>query len=152
MIARLANVKDSVEVGRLSTCRKHGRHTTFQRSYFSSNSIVCWVLQASIKVATLLQVEKSGHLLAGIIFECCTLIDGQHTRLTFFRRPSRLNTQGFRIEFLTHNDLVSISNCNTFYFVWQMYPIFFYYPLSFRLDLLTMKICFYVARNIILRH
>ncbi|MPM23180.1 hypothetical protein SDC9_69644 [bioreactor metagenome] len=83
MIARLTNVKDSVEVGRLSACRKHGCYTTFQRSYFSSNSIVCWVLQASIKVATLLQVEKSGHLFAGVIFECRTLIDGQHTRLTF---------------------------------------------------------------------
>ena len=47
--------------------------------------------------------EQMARLFAGIIFESCTLIDGEYTGLALFRSPSGLYAQRLRLELLCHN-------------------------------------------------
>ena len=91
MVASLADIEDSVEVGCLSAAGQHGAHAAFQCSNLLSNRIVGGIGQTGIEVTAVFQVEQTGHLLAGIVFECCTLIDGQLLRFALCRLPSAVN-------------------------------------------------------------
>ena len=103
VVACLADVEDRIEVGSLSRRSKHSAYTTFQRSNLGCYGIVGRVLQASIEITGVFEVEQTSHLFAGIIFESGTLINREHTRLALGRLPSTLNTKGGRTEiFLFH--------------------------------------------------
>lgn len=78
MVTCLANIEDSVEVGSLTAGSQHGGHTTFEGGNLSGHSVIRRVLQAGIEITAVFQIEKTCHLLAGIVFESCTLIDGQY--------------------------------------------------------------------------
>ena len=103
VISCLADIKNGIEVGCLTAGSQHSGYTTFKSGDFGGNGVIRWILQAGIKVTTVFQIEQAGHLLAGIVFESCTLIDGQYAWFAFFRRPSSLYTQGFRFELFCHN-------------------------------------------------
>ena len=103
MVATLADVEHGVEVGRLARRGQHACHTAFEGCYLGSYGIIRRVLQAGVEVAAVFEVEEAGHLLAIIVFEGCALIDGQHARLTLFRLPALLYTEGLGTEFLFHN-------------------------------------------------
>ena len=103
MISCLTDIKNGIEVGSLAAGSQHSGYTTFKGSDFGGNSVIRWILQAGIKVTTVFQVEQAGHLLAGIVFESCTLIDGQYAWFALFRRPPCLYAQGFGLELFCHN-------------------------------------------------
>ena len=91
VIASLADIEDSIEVGSLTAGGQHSAHTTFQCCNLLGYSIVGGIGQTGIEVTAVLQVEQTGHLLAGIVFECCTLIDGQLLRFALCRLPSAVD-------------------------------------------------------------
>ena len=103
MIACLANVEYGIKIGCLPAGSQHSSYTSFECSNLGSYGIVGRVLQAGVEITTILKIKQTGHLLTGFIFESSTLIDGQHTRLPFFRSPSCLYTQGFGFELFCHN-------------------------------------------------
>ena len=103
MVTCLANIEDSVEVGSLTAGSQHGGHTTFEGGNLSGHSVIRRVLQAGIEITAVFQIEKTCHLLAGIVFESCTLIDGQYAWFALFRRPPCLYAQGFGLELFCHN-------------------------------------------------
>ena len=92
VVAGLADVKHGVEGGCLAAGGKHGGHTAFERCYFGGHGVVGGVLQASIEVALVLQVEETGHLLAIIILKGSALVDRQDARLTLLGLPAALHT------------------------------------------------------------
>ena len=96
MVACLTDIKNSVEVGRLSAGCQHGGHTTFEGGYLGGNGVVRRVLQAGVEVAVLFKVEKACHLLAGFILEGCTLVDGEHAGFTLLWSPSGLYAECLR--------------------------------------------------------
>lgn len=53
-------------------------------SYLFSYGIVDRVLETSIKIPVLLEVEDHRHLFAVIVLECCALDDWELDRLTIF--------------------------------------------------------------------
>jgi len=103
MISGLANIENGIKVGCLTTGSQHGGYTTFESGNLGGNSVICRILQSCIKVTAIFQIEKAGHLFAGIIFESCTLIDGQYAWFALFRRPPCLYAQGFGLELFCHN-------------------------------------------------
>ncbi len=105
MVTCLADIEDSVEVGSLTAGSQHGGHTTFKGGNLGCNGVIRRVLQAGIEVTAVFQIEKTCHLLAGVVFESCTLINGQHAWFALFRRPACLYTQGFGLELFCHNDI-----------------------------------------------
>lgn len=103
MVSCLADIENGIEVGCLSAGCQHSGHTTFEGGNLGGYCIVRRVLQAGIEIAAVFKVEQACHLFAGIIFESCTLIDGEYTGLALFRSPSGLYAQRLRLELLCHN-------------------------------------------------
>ena len=105
MVSCLADIENGIEVGCLTAGSQHSGYTTFEGGNLSGNSVVRRVLQAGVEVTAVFQIEEACHLLAGIIFESGTLVDGQHAWFALFRRPSCLYAQGFGLELFCHNDI-----------------------------------------------
>ena len=63
MVTSLADVKHGIEVGSLTAARQHSSHTSFKLRNLLCHNIIGWVLQTSVEIALLLQVEEHGHLL-----------------------------------------------------------------------------------------
>ena len=103
MISCLADIENGIKVGCLTAGCKHSSYTTFKGGNLGGNRVIGRVLQAGIKITTVFQIEQAGHLLAGIVFESCTLIDGQYAWFALFRRPPCLYAQGFGLELFCHN-------------------------------------------------
>ena len=97
MVTCLANVEQGIEVGCLSGSRQHRAYAPFQSGDLGCDSIVCRVLQAGVEISAFFEVEEFGHLFAGVILECRTLIDGQDARFSLFRLPASLHAEGFRL-------------------------------------------------------
>ena len=97
MVAGLADVEYGIEIGSLPGGSQYGAYATFQSSDLGCDSIVCRVLQAGVEISAFFEVEEFGHLFAGVILECRALIDRQDARFSFFRLPSSLHTEGFRL-------------------------------------------------------
>ena len=76
MVACLADVEDSIEIRCLSARCQHGGYTAFEGGYLGCNGIVRRILQTGVEVTAVFEVEQTRHLLAGIVFESCTLING----------------------------------------------------------------------------
>ena len=103
MVSCLADIENGIEVGCLTAGSQHSGYTTFEGGNLGGYCIVRRVLQAGIEIAAVFKVEQACHLFAGIIFESCTLIDGEYTGLALFRSPSGLYAQRLRLELLCHN-------------------------------------------------
>ena len=103
VVSSLADIENGVEVGSLTTGSQHGSYTTFESGNLGGNGVIRRILQAGIEVTAVFQIEKTCHLLAGIVFESCTLIDGQYAWFALFRRPPCLYAQGFGLELFCHN-------------------------------------------------
>ena len=113
MVARLADIKNSIKVGRLSGRSEHGRRPAFHGANFSRHRIVGRILQTGIKVAGRFQVKQRTHFVAGVIFKCCTLIDRQLAGFAFARFPALVNGLGFNLchtTFLSFCFRLSIQN------------------------------------------
>ena len=82
VVARLADVKNSIEVGRLSRGRQKSRHAAFQVGNFCGHRIVGRVLKPRVKIAFCLQVEQVAHLCRGVVFKRRALINRQSARLS----------------------------------------------------------------------
>ena len=78
-------------------------YTAFEGGYFGGNGIVRRILQTGVKVTAVFEVEQTRHLLAGIVFESCTLINGEYAGFSLFRSPPCLYAQCLRLELLCHN-------------------------------------------------
>ena len=75
VVACLADVEHSVEVGSLTTGSQHCAHATLKLSNLLCHSIISWVLESGIEISLFLQIEEHRHLLRVVIFKCSTLID-----------------------------------------------------------------------------
>ena len=102
VVASATDIEDGVEVGSLSAGGKHCSNTAFQCCNLLGNSIIGGVLQTGVEVALFLQVEEVGHLLRVVVFECGTLINGQHACLTVLGFPTCLYTEGRFLQILLH--------------------------------------------------
>ena len=103
MIACLADVEDGIEIRCLSARCQHGGYTAFEGGYLGGNGIVRRILQTGVEVTAVFEVEQTRHLLAGIVFESCTLINGEYAGFSLFRSPPCLYAQCLRLELLCHN-------------------------------------------------
>ena len=63
MVASLADVEYSVEIGSLTRTGEHSANTALELRNLLCNSVVGRVLQACVEIALLLQVEEHSHLL-----------------------------------------------------------------------------------------
>ena len=79
------NVYHGEEISRLARRCQHGSDTALKFSYLFCYGIVCRVLETSIKISFLLEVEEHRHLFAVIVLECCALDDWELDRLAVFR-------------------------------------------------------------------
>ena len=102
VVASLADVEQSIEVGSLSAGREHSAHTPFESSNLAGHSIVGGILQAGVEIAFFLQIEEVGHLLGVIILERGALIDGEHACLSVFRFPASLHAKRGGFQFFLH--------------------------------------------------
>ena len=75
VVACLADVEHSVEVGSLTAGSQHGAHATLKLSNLLCHSIISWVLESGIEISLFLQIEEHRHLLRVVIFKCSTLND-----------------------------------------------------------------------------
>ena len=85
MVASLTDVEHGKEIGCLARRGKHSPHSTLEGGYLASHGIVGGILQTSVEIALLLEVEQERHLIAVVVFECSTLHYGQFYRLSVFR-------------------------------------------------------------------
>ncbi len=96
MVSCLAQIGNGIKIRRLTGRSQHGCHTAFQRRDLRRYRIIGGILQAGVKVALILQCEKSSHFVCGVIFKSGTLIDREHPRLPLLRLPSRLYADGIQ--------------------------------------------------------
>ena len=82
VVACLADVEHSVEVGSLTAGSQHCAHATLKLSNLLGHSIISWVLESGIEISLFLQIEEHRHLLRIVIFKCRTLIDWHLNRLS----------------------------------------------------------------------
>ena len=99
MVACLADVEDGVEVGCLTAGGQHGTHTAFQGGYLAGHRIVRGVGQSGIEITLVFEVEEACHLLACLVAECGTLVDGQLLWFALFGFPSTLYADGLKFSF-----------------------------------------------------
>jgi hypothetical protein len=95
----LTDIENSIEIGSLTRRSEHATHSTFKRSDFRSHSIVRWVLQTSIEIALILEVEQTSHCLARLIFESSTLDDRKYATFPILWRPASLHAKRLKILF-----------------------------------------------------
>ena len=76
MVAAVCNIKDSVEICRLSGGGQHRCRAAFQLADFSRHQIAGGILQAGIEIAACFQIKELAHILAGVVFIGCALVDG----------------------------------------------------------------------------
>ena len=94
MVACLADVEHSVEVGSLTAGSQHCAHATLKLSNLLCHSIVGWVLESGIEISLFLQIEEHRHLLRVVVFECSTLIDWHLYRLAVLWFIASLHAEG----------------------------------------------------------
>ena len=75
MVASLTDIEDSVEVSCLTRACENCTNTAFEGCNLLCHSIVGWVCQTSVEITAVLEVEQTSHLVAGVILECCALIN-----------------------------------------------------------------------------
>ena len=83
MVPSLTNVEAREEVSSLPRTSQHTCHATFHGCYLRSGSVIGRVLQSSVEISTLFQVEEFTHLLARFILKSCTLYDRHLSWFTF---------------------------------------------------------------------
>ena len=93
MVASLADVKHSVEVGSLSAACQYCTHATLKLRNLLRHYVIGGVLQASIEITLLLEVEEHRHLLRVVILECGALDDWRLDRLTVLCLISSVYTE-----------------------------------------------------------
>ena len=94
MVTSLANVKHGIEVCSLTAARQHSSHTSFKLGNLLCHNIIGWVLQTSVEIALLFQVEEHGHLLRVVILKRGALNNRRLYRLTVFSLIASVNTDG----------------------------------------------------------
>ncbi len=97
--ACLTDIEDCIEIGCLTAGGQHTAYTAFQGGYLLCNGVVGGVCQSCIEVSAVLQVEQACHLVACLVAECGTLIDGELLRLAFFCFPTAVYADGFQVLF-----------------------------------------------------
>ena len=91
MVPCPGNVHHGIKVRRLTGGCQHGRRSPFQVTDLCRYGIVCRVLEPSVKITGLLQVEQTSHLLAARVPERGALVNGQDPRLPIARLVSGLD-------------------------------------------------------------
>ena len=99
MVASLADVEDGIERGGLPGGGEHAAHAALEGVDLGGHGIVGGVGQSGVEVALVLEVEEACHLLAGVILEGGTLVDGQLLRLSLGGVPPTVNAKGFEVLF-----------------------------------------------------
>ena len=94
VVACLADVEHSVEVGSLTAGSQHCAHATLKLSNLLCHSIISWVLESGIEISLFLQIEEHRHLLRVVIFKCRTLIDWHLNRLAVLWFIASLHAEG----------------------------------------------------------
>ena len=77
VVACLTDIEDCIEVGGLTRRGQHGTHTALEGSNLLCHGIVGGVGQTGVEITSILKVKELGHLVACLITEGGTLIDGQ---------------------------------------------------------------------------
>ena len=88
MISRLTDIKDRVIIGCLSGRCQHCGNAALKFRDLFSDRIVGRILQSCVKISFLFQIKQSAHLITGIIFKRCTLIDWKDPRLPLLWLPA----------------------------------------------------------------
>ena len=91
MIAAVGYIEDCKEVGCLTGGGQHSGRTAFHGSDLCRHIIVGRILKSCVKVAGSLQVKEFSHIFAGVILECRTLNDRDHSGFPVLRRISRFD-------------------------------------------------------------
>ena len=94
MVAGFADVEHGIEAGGLSAGGEHGGDSAFELGYLGGYGVVGGVLQTSVEITAVLEVEQTRHLFAVVIFEGGALVDGEHAGLALLGLPSGLHTEG----------------------------------------------------------
>ncbi|MPM86765.1 hypothetical protein SDC9_133857 [bioreactor metagenome] len=77
VVARFADVEDREKVRSLAGRGQHRSHAALQGADLGSDGVVGRVLQTGIEISLRLKVEQSPHIVAGVIFKSCALVDRQ---------------------------------------------------------------------------
>ena len=102
VVAGLTDVEDGIEVGCLTRRGQHSAHTAFEGGNLRGHRVVGGILQASVEVALLLQVEEVGHFFRVVILERGALDDGEHARFAVLGLPACLYAERGAFHFLCH--------------------------------------------------
>ena len=94
MVTAVGDVEHSIEVGRLAGGGEHGGGSTLHVADLGRHHVVGGVLQAGIEISAGLQVEQLAHVLAGVIFKCGGLDNGDLAGLAVARRIAALDALG----------------------------------------------------------
>ena len=97
VVASLTDIEDGIEVCSLSAARQHSSDTTFQGSNLLCNSVVRGIRKTSIEVSAVFEVEQTSHLVACLVTERSTLINGELLRFAFLGLPSAVDADGFEV-------------------------------------------------------
>ena len=92
MVPGFTDIGNGQKGSRLSGRSQHGRGSAFQLADFCGHHIAGGILKSGVEISFLLQIEQGSHLLAGVIFIRCTLIDGKHSGAAVLRLPASLHT------------------------------------------------------------
>ena len=111
MVPAGGDIKDSIEGCGLAGAGKHGSHASLKRADFPCYRVAGGVLQAGIKIPFRLQVKELAHVFGGIVLECGTLENGYLPAFPVAGSITCLDAQGFRVEFLVHNQSPQKSFC-----------------------------------------
>ena len=97
MVASLTDIEDSIEIGSLSAACQYRSYSALKRCNLLCHRIVGGIGEARVEIALVLEVEKAGHLLARVVFECCALVDRQLLWLALAWFPSAVNADGLDV-------------------------------------------------------
>ena len=101
MISFFTDIHNGIEVRCLTRRCQHCCNSAFQIADFCCHCIIGWILQSCIKISGFLQCEQTTHLIAAIVFKCCTLINRKYTRLSIARLITGLDAFCFNLV-ITH--------------------------------------------------
>ena len=102
MVAGLADIETREEVGGLAGGGQHCTHSPLERRDLGGDHVVGGILQPGIEITRLLEVEKTAHLVAGLVFERGTLYDWDLTGFSLPGGISGLDTKRPDMRLVTH--------------------------------------------------
>ena len=97
VVACVCDVEGRIEICRLSRGREHGGDAAFKLAYLLCHGIAGGILQSGIEIARSLKVKELSHILAGIVFKGCTLVNRYLTGFAVSGRITALYANRFKL-------------------------------------------------------